>query len=264
MSINAMRFVWTIEAGPDGLPLTSTEKFILLALADNAGDDGQNAYPAVETIARKCALSSRAVRINIQNMIQRGMIVHTGYMLRGVKVYRIRMDYDPKPPATPESDSGESNSLPLNQIHPTPESDSPLPLNQIHPTPESDSPKPSFNHHINHPLTAAETVGDRHKIATIESANRLFLDVTGMATMPGRDDREVRLGQIADLMTAVGQDEARHRMNAAWSDWQTRRTKDNRPYSRTNLGWIDYAITGESVAQKERAVQHNHDGSLNV
>ncbi len=85
-----------------------------------------------------------------------------------------------------------------------------------------------------------------------------------MATMPGRDDREVRLGQIADLMTAVGQDEARHRMNAAWSDWQTRRTKDNRPYSRTNFGWIDYAITGESVAQKERAVQHNHDGSLNV
>lgn len=83
-----------------------------------------------------------------------------------------------------------------------------------------------------------------------------------MVTMPGRDDREIRLGQIADLMTAAGHDEARRRLDAAWRDWQSRRTKDNRPYSRTNLGWIDYAITGELSESKKST--RNDDGSIHV
>ena len=55
MSVRVMSAVWSYG------PTDSSQRFVLLALADNASDDGGNAYPSVEELARKCALSERTV-----------------------------------------------------------------------------------------------------------------------------------------------------------------------------------------------------------
>ena len=47
---------------------TGTDKFVLLAIADNAWDDGSNAWPSVATISRKTGLSTRTVQRCIQNL----------------------------------------------------------------------------------------------------------------------------------------------------------------------------------------------------
>lgn len=62
MSIEVMSWVWKKSKA------TGTDKFVLLAIADNAWDDGSNAWPSVSTISRKTGLSVRTVQRCIQNL----------------------------------------------------------------------------------------------------------------------------------------------------------------------------------------------------
>jgi DNA-binding transcriptional regulator YhcF (GntR family) len=62
MSIEVMSWVWKKSTA------TGTDKFVLLAIADNAWDDGSNAWPSVNTISRKTGLSVRTVQRCIQNL----------------------------------------------------------------------------------------------------------------------------------------------------------------------------------------------------
>jgi len=59
MSIVATNWAW-------GQQLTPTVKFVLLALADSADDHGV-CWPSVQTVARKCGVSSRTVQCPIRN-----------------------------------------------------------------------------------------------------------------------------------------------------------------------------------------------------
>jgi hypothetical protein len=55
MSIHVMDWVWQhAQADP-------SELLVLLAIADNADDDGTNAWPSKQTLARKCRMSERNV-----------------------------------------------------------------------------------------------------------------------------------------------------------------------------------------------------------
>src|SRR3546814_12496060 len=56
MSINLMDRVWYRE------DLRTMEKFVALALADSAGDDGA-CYPSIIRIAKKCSCVPRTVQI---------------------------------------------------------------------------------------------------------------------------------------------------------------------------------------------------------
>ncbi len=70
MSVRVMAAVWS-----NG-PTDSSQRFVLLALADNASDDGGNAYPSIAELARKCALSERTVIRALDALIE------SGYLLR--------------------------------------------------------------------------------------------------------------------------------------------------------------------------------------
>ena len=59
----------------DNGPTDSTQRFVLLALADNASDDGGNAYPSIAELARKCALSERTVIRAIDALIAGGYLI---------------------------------------------------------------------------------------------------------------------------------------------------------------------------------------------
>jgi hypothetical protein len=61
MSIDLMNRLWWRE----DLPMT--EKFVAMAIADAAGDDGV-AWPAVKTIAQKCSCSERTVQNAIKSL----------------------------------------------------------------------------------------------------------------------------------------------------------------------------------------------------
>ena len=66
MSIEVMSWVWKKSQA------SGTDKFVLLAIADNAWDDGTHAWPSVHTIMRKTGLSERTVQRCIQNLCDMG------------------------------------------------------------------------------------------------------------------------------------------------------------------------------------------------
>ena len=55
MSVKLMAIVWELDLPPG-------EKLVLLALADQANDDGRQCWPAVETIAHRSGQGVRTVR----------------------------------------------------------------------------------------------------------------------------------------------------------------------------------------------------------
>jgi hypothetical protein len=55
--------------------LSLTEKFVLLALCEKADNDGHNAYPSVETLARYAECSDRTVQRSLRTLRTKGFIV---------------------------------------------------------------------------------------------------------------------------------------------------------------------------------------------
>ncbi len=66
MSVACMTWVFThsTSAGADRL--------LLLAIADHAGDDGDDAWPSVPTLASKTGISERSVQRGIGRLVEGG------------------------------------------------------------------------------------------------------------------------------------------------------------------------------------------------
>lgn len=60
------------------LNLPSTDKFVLVAMADYAQDDGTHCYPSVETLARKTNLCERSVRYALRRLELAKLLVAQG------------------------------------------------------------------------------------------------------------------------------------------------------------------------------------------
>ncbi len=118
MSIKIMTAVWDRE------DLSSTQKLVLLALADWANDEGL-CWPSINRLAIKASLTSRAVQKTIRSLEDAGFIRREEVLGKGNRYWI---------------------STPLNDVHPcttfTP------PLNVVHPTPEPRSPNTSMIHQL--------------------------------------------------------------------------------------------------------------------
>ena len=164
MSIKVMTAVW--EHGPKN----STQRFVLLALADYASDDGRNTYPAVETLAAKCALSERTVIRALEALI------HDGYLVRRrrkdtTNLYQIVIDRLHQPVDDKLSPTVSDNLTPTvsDKMSPTEVTDChPGKCQDVTPVGDTLSPDPSLIHHSNRqdePSTAAPTAADPPPLA---------------------------------------------------------------------------------------------------
>jgi hypothetical protein len=86
MSIRAMQAVWEHSRQSGGALV------LLLAIADNAHDDGDGAYPSVATLARKARMSERNVRLLLQSLAAAGeMAIVPGGGRGNTNAYRITL-----------------------------------------------------------------------------------------------------------------------------------------------------------------------------
>lgn len=69
MSVKVMGMVF------DATDISSTQKLVMLALADYANEEGRSIYPSVETISKRTSLTERAVRKTLSDLRKRGVIV---------------------------------------------------------------------------------------------------------------------------------------------------------------------------------------------
>ena len=125
MSIKIMTAVWDRE------DLSSTQKLVLLALADWANDDGL-CWPSIERVAKKSSLKKRAVQLAIRSLEEMQFIRREEVIGKGNK-YWIQ--------------------IPVHQMHPCIK-DTP-PVHEVHGTRASDAPNTS----ITHQLTTNDIIG---------------------------------------------------------------------------------------------------------
>lgn len=135
MSIRLMTEAWKSD-------MPSGRKMVLLALCDNANDQGE-CYPSISMLAEKCSMSERSVFNHIADLEKVGAIARQSRTGRST-VYTI----DPCKFCTP------ANSAPLQLLQGTPANSAPTPLQPLHPTPATVAPitinepsiEPSDNH----------------------------------------------------------------------------------------------------------------------
>ncbi|MCK9496716.1 MAG: hypothetical protein M0R75_14660 [Dehalococcoidia bacterium] len=144
MSVRVMSAVWDSD-------LPSDEKFVALALADWADDDGRRIYPSQGLLAWKVGKTDRAVRDTLTKLHKRGVLDKVGRHYGGAEhgghgatvEYQINLDALPGRPAwvspfRPEEPSGrvshpEVDGTPPGSLrHPTrkPTSDNPSEIHQ--------------------------------------------------------------------------------------------------------------------------------------
>lgn len=121
MSVTAMAHVWADES------LGSTDKLVLLSLADHADEEG-SCYPSVGRISRRTGLGERAVQNSLKRLKEEGRI---SVKMNGGKRGSNRFFLHP----TPAPDAPRTKC--------TPAPDAPLPPHEVHPTPARGAPEPS-------------------------------------------------------------------------------------------------------------------------
>lgn len=148
MSIALMTEAWKLQ------DLSSTQKLVLLSLADNANDQGE-CYPSMAQVSRRTCLSERAVRDAIRSLEAMGY-VRSVSRLGTSTMYHLT--------TTPAAAAAPAGNAPRQEMPPRAERAAPPPRQEVPPTPAAAAPKPSINRQLNRQLT----VKARTAIAAIE------------------------------------------------------------------------------------------------
>ena len=149
MSISLMTDVWK-------LPLQAPRKMVLLALADNANDEGTDCWPSVGKLVEKCSMSERAVQGHLAALEEGGYIKRHERLGRSNKftihVERIRLEIlektkASKPTPAESAPPTDVDKLPPQNLHPSPSNPYVIrtpaesaPLQNLHPTPADSAP----------------------------------------------------------------------------------------------------------------------------
>jgi hypothetical protein len=135
------------------MPIPAGPKMVLLALCDNANDQGE-CYPSIQTIAKKCSMSERSVFSHI-DYLERGFALKRENRKGRSSIYHL----DPCKFCTPED------------IAPTPANSSPAPAN-LADTPANSAPriitKPLLKSPSNlNPSSSPEKQGEEEKLQSV-------------------------------------------------------------------------------------------------
>lgn len=211
MSIKLMSHIW--DHGPED----TGERFVLLAIADNANDDGV-AYPSAATIARKVVMDERSVRRIVKRLADQGWLtVKTNAGPKGCNLFTVHR----RPLTVGQGDigsGGPSVREPLTDGPGTPDRGSAEPSGTIREpseggaltlTPPPDPPsKPSKE-------KRACQIGDWRpsEMAIFEAAVQIF--------GTSKADAIAQAEQVADAFVDHALDKGRTSKdwNAAWRSW---------------------------------------------
>lgn len=128
MSVALMTSAWK-SIYPSG------KKMVLLALCDNANDQGE-CFPSISMLAEKCSMSERSIFNHIADLEKDGAIKRNNRAGRST-VYQL----DPCKFCTPECSLTPATVAWVEPL--TPANSAPPPLQRLHPTPATISPTPA-------------------------------------------------------------------------------------------------------------------------
>src|SRR5688572_29477339 len=124
MSVTAMsRTFWTEfpqlsyvdKKGNKVMIKNSTAKIVLLAIADNADDFGENSYQSFETLATKSSVDRRSVIRVVKALVNSGYLEVAGVSAYGTNNYTVILDKLGNPP-TKRAKTGRPKSSDVESL----------------------------------------------------------------------------------------------------------------------------------------------------
>ena len=212
MSVNLMSAIFQAEffdlKDENGnVTKASTAKLVLLAMADHANDEGEGAYPSVETLCRKTALSQQTIRNTFDALRHNGIIFLNGKSKFGTNNHTINTA------CFPRAIGKEVVCLTLQPLggltgNAAPSNRSLLPPHRLDP---------------NHTLTEIETNSVSLTAEEIEQATRKADAILGLANpadpskaWTGRDKIRPDLLEYADWYNKATGQEMTKRVQKSW------------------------------------------------
>ena len=216
MSLRVIDQVWRLASSD----ITPIERFVLVALAWYAGDDGRSVFPSVASLAERTSLTRRGVQKALRRLSTgQAFLVPDGTGPRGVIQYRINLDAFVD--RERRSQSALCNREPRSRGG---EPRSRGGANQVRKGGEPGSPDPSVIRQINPSVIRAHArrrpapVNDRHQSGAaltheaVRNGRVLPEPSTGADSPSARSKRPVYLGtrikvfewQLDDLMRMLG------------------------------------------------------------
>lgn len=109
------------------------------------------------------------------------------------------------------------------------------------------------------------SAGKEKQFATSTDALQAWIKVTGMPTFPTREQDTI-IEAVCNLWHGSATATADY-LRPFWLAWIGKKSKNGRPYSRTNPSWLDWAIAGEIPKEptngngtEKRAIRHEGAG----
>lgn len=84
------------------------------------------------------------------------------------------------------------------------------------------------------------------KYITAMQAERIFQEVTKLPTFPS-ERRDFAIDAICKIANQRG-DTTSDYLKPFWEEWRSRKNKNGRPYPKTSVSWLDWAIAGDIPA----------------
>ncbi|SDP98498.1 helix-turn-helix domain-containing protein [Lentzea jiangxiensis] len=145
MSIKVVTLVWEYA------PAAGNELLLLLAIADQANDLGAEAWPSIDTLARRTRLNPRTVQRLLRKLVSAGLLCIEPGGGRRSNTYRIDLSLLVKPP--PERGTSDGSSVMDRHLRQdaTPDTaTTPGVVKYDHPTPDAAAP-PDPSRTVLHP-----------------------------------------------------------------------------------------------------------------
>ena len=114
MSIALMNLAWKLD-------IHHAQKMVLLALCDNANDQGE-CYPSISTLVRKCSMSERGIQNHIKALEKAGIVTREMRTGRSTIYHLTPANYAPPQTMHPRTVC----TPPPHSLHPTPANCAPI------------------------------------------------------------------------------------------------------------------------------------------
>jgi hypothetical protein len=296
MSVKVQSMVWDAD-------IEHNQKFVLIALADQANDFGKECWPSIMRLADKCNLSERAVQTNLKRLEEAGIIsrnMRTGrstyftiYLDKLVELQKPPRDgfrnISPKNSAkvihTPAESAPRQNDTPQN-LHPA--ESAPLPANpdsvetpaesappqNLHNSEES-APPPrricTHNHPSIHPLSSTTSdieVVHNPENQKVNAAEQNDLDAVVELISTWEQGRGKTVKITASDRTKISYwlqvGVSSGALKAAYDTAVAQRQKQGDPTA-VSIGYLDSIIASSAKAgQPTSALANTHGSGINA
>lgn len=230
-------------------------RFVLLAIADCANDEGSNAYPSMAKLTQKTSLAERTVQTAISALVKLGELkVERNRGPHGTNRYRIiSTPAESAPPQNLHPPKPNRRAKQAAQAKAADPAESAAPANPAPPqnprlTPAESAPEPSVNRQLKNSSSKSSSTGKRGARIPDNFTVTPEMVAWHQENTPAVDGRRETAKFLDHWTAASGANAVKRDWTAAWRNWMRKAAEWAPGGARASPGSVRPSTTDQRVA----------------